>query len=140
MLGTPMTLDATATTIPSPISSNIPEAPKLMGSLTRKHTQPPPTHRRNARVPHRSLVLHSDTAHEITAMKRRAGHNMLTISHLALALPRATAFTAFRRRFQPRVVLRGMGTEQLGAVAAPGVRVSAPWKDGLGARRGRAAS
>jgi heat shock protein HtpX len=55
---------------------------------------------------------------------------MLTISHLALALPRATAFTNYRRRFQPRVVLRGMGTEQLGAVAAPGVRVSAPWKDG----------
>ena len=36
------------------------------------------------------------------------------------ALPRATAFTNVRRRFQPRVVLRGMGTEQLGAVAAPG--------------------
>ena len=47
---------------------------------------------------------------------------MLTISHLALALPRATAFTNFRRRFQPRVVLRGTGTEQLGAVAAPGVK------------------
>ena len=55
---------------------------------------------------------------------------MLTISHLALALPRATAFTAFRRRFQPRVVLRGTGTEQLGAVAAPGVRVRAPWTNG----------
>jgi hypothetical protein len=63
-------------------------------------------------------------------MKRRAGHNMLTISHLALALPRATAFTNYRRRFQPRVVLRGMGTEQLGAVAAPGVRVRAPWRNG----------
>ena len=55
---------------------------------------------------------------------------MLTISHLALALPRATAFTNFRRRFQPRVVLRGMGMEQLGAVAAPGVRVRAPWRNG----------
>jgi len=55
---------------------------------------------------------------------------MLTISNLALALPRATAFTNFRRRFQPRVVLRGMGTEQLGAVAAPGVRVRAPWTNG----------
>ena len=44
------------------------------------------------------------------------------------ALPRATAFTNYRRRFQPRVVLRGMGMEQLGAVAAPGVRVRAPWK------------
>merc|ERR1719160_1816913 len=62
-------------------------------------------------------------------MKRRAGHghNMLIISQLALALPRATAFTTFRRRLQPRVVLRGTGTEQLGAVAAPGVRVRAPW-------------
>jgi len=46
------------------------------------------------------------------------------------ALPRATAFTNVRRRFQPRVVLRGMGTEQLGAVAAPGVRVRAPWTNG----------
>merc|ERR1719321_271824 len=46
------------------------------------------------------------------------------------ALPRATAFTAFRRRFQPRVVLRGTGTEQLGAVAAPGVRLRAPWTNG----------
>ena len=55
---------------------------------------------------------------------------MLTISQLALALPRATAFTNFRRRFQPRVVLRGTGTEQLGAVAAPGVRVRAPWTNG----------
>ena len=55
---------------------------------------------------------------------------MLTISHLALALPRATAFTNYRRRFQPRVVLRGTGTEQLGAVAAPGVRVRAPWTNG----------
>merc|ERR1719281_1016408 len=66
-----------------------------------------------------------------TAMKRRAGHghNMLIISQLALALPRATAFTTFRRRLQPRVVLRGTGTEQLGAVAAPGVRVRAPWRD-----------
>ena len=63
-------------------------------------------------------------------MKRRAGHNTLLVSHLALALPRATAFTAFRRRFQPRVVLRGTGTEQLGAVAAPGVRVRAPWTNG----------
>ena len=63
-------------------------------------------------------------------MKRRAGHNTLIVSHLALALPRATAFTNFRRRFQPRVVLRGTGTEQLGAVAAPGVRVRAPWTNG----------
>jgi len=55
---------------------------------------------------------------------------MLTISHLALALPQATAFTNIRRRFQPRVVLRGMGMEQLGAVAAPGVRVRAPWTNG----------
>ena len=55
---------------------------------------------------------------------------MLTISHLALALPQATAFTNIRRRFQPRVVLRGMGMEQLGAVAAPGVRVRAPWRNG----------
>ena len=55
---------------------------------------------------------------------------MLIISNLALALPRATAFTNFRRRFQPRVVLRGTGTEQLGAVAAPGVRVRAPWTNG----------
>ena len=46
------------------------------------------------------------------------------------ALPRATAFTNVRRRFQPRVVLRGMGMEQLGAVAAPGVRVRAPWTNG----------
>ena len=46
------------------------------------------------------------------------------------ALPRATAFTNVRRRFQPRVVLRGTGTEQLGAVAAPGVRVRAPWTNG----------
>jgi hypothetical protein len=46
------------------------------------------------------------------------------------ALPRATAFTNVRRRFQPRVVLRGMGMEQLGAVAAPGVRVRAPWRNG----------
>jgi heat shock protein HtpX len=59
-------------------------------------------------------------------MKRRAGHNMLMLS----ALPRATAFTNVRRRFQPRVVLRGMGMEQLGAVAAPGVRVRAPWRNG----------
>jgi len=55
---------------------------------------------------------------------------MLIISQLALALPRATAFTTFRRRLQPRVVLRGTGTEQLGAVAAPGVRVRAPWTNG----------
>ena len=46
------------------------------------------------------------------------------------ALPRATAFTNVRRRFQPRVVLRGMCMEQLGAVAAPGVRVRAPWRNG----------
>ena len=49
---------------------------------------------------------------------------------LLSALPRATAFTNIRRRFQPRVVLRGMGMEQLGAVAAPGVRVRAPWRNG----------
>jgi hypothetical protein len=63
-------------------------------------------------------------------MKRRAGHNTLIISHLALGLPRATAFANFRRRLQPRIVLRGTGTEQLGAVAAPGVRVRAPWTNG----------
>jgi heat shock protein HtpX len=62
-------------------------------------------------------------------MKVRAGH-LCAASHLALALPRATAFANFRRRFQPRVVLRGTGTEQLGAVAAPGVRVRAPWTNG----------
>ena len=63
-------------------------------------------------------------------MKRRAGH-LCAASHLALGLPRgATAFTNYRRRFQPRVVLRGTGTEQLGAVAAPGVRVRAPWTNG----------
>ena len=55
---------------------------------------------------------------------------MLIISHFALGMPRATAFTNYRRRFQPRVVLRGTGTEQLGAVAAPGVRVRAPWTNG----------
>ena len=56
---------------------------------------------------------------------------MLIISHFALGMPRgATAFTNIRRRFQPRVVLRGMGMEQLGAVAAPGVRVRAPWTNG----------
>ena len=56
---------------------------------------------------------------------------MFLLIRLALALPRrATAFTNFRRRFQPRVVLRGTGTEQLGAVAAPGVRVRAPWTNG----------
>merc|ERR1719201_2228864 len=63
-------------------------------------------------------------------MKRRGGHNTLLLGHLALGPPRATAFTNFRRRFQPRVVLRGTGTEQLGAVAAPGVRVRAPWTNG----------
>ena len=97
-----------------------------MGSLKRKHTQPQTNNRRKRACAASSLVLHSDTAHEITAMKRRAGHNMFIISQLG----RATAFMALRRRFQPRVVLRGMGTEQLGAVAAPGVRVRAPWRNG----------
>merc|ERR1719359_2552524 len=55
---------------------------------------------------------------------------MLIIGNLALALPRAMAFTNYRRRLQPRVVLRGTGTEQLGAVATPGVRVRAPWTNG----------
>merc|ERR1719399_1486014 len=99
-----------------------------MGSLKRKHT---PVHSQQQTTDStracRSLVLtQRHTAHEITAMKRRAGHNMLMLS----ALPWATAFTNVRRRFQPRVVLRGKGTEQLGAVAAPGVRVRAPWTNG----------
>ena len=51
MLGTPMTLDATATTIPSPISSNIPE-PRPGRLASEQSNTPQSTHNKQIGQPY----------------------------------------------------------------------------------------